>query len=181
VRVDKVEKRFSVFDEMVDWTSLGKGYLDHFFLDSTGETCVVMLTRSTPRRAFATFILCSHNYSGHASLDFVLAETNVHRGIYYKHPTDETLGLLNSILIPVTENSGKTIAFKLSTKRLSFSFEPRDSLILSSAEAPSAFEAPVAHAISPTTRTRRLIQSRYRDRNIRDMADICEIPNPSFD
>jgi hypothetical protein len=179
VSVDKVEKRFSVFDETVDWTSLGKGCLGHLFPGPTGETYVAMLNRAKLRRSFATFILCSHNYSGHVTLNFVLAETNGQTGIYRKHPTNEALGLLNSILIPVTENSAKTIAFKLRTKRLSFSFEPIEPLTLSSSEAPSAFEDRVAHAISPTPCTRRLIQPRYRDRNICDMADICKIPNPS--
>jgi hypothetical protein len=180
VSVDKVERRFSVFDETVSWESIGKGCLGAIFPGPTGDTYVAMLNRKKLKRAITTFIICSHNYTGNVSLNFVLAETAFHSGIYRKHPTNEVVRLLNEIVVPVEPHRVTTIPYLFPAKKSDFLFNPREPIVLTPDLTPSVYETVIANAISPGRPcVRRLMQPLHTDGNLLEMADLCGVPNPS--
>jgi hypothetical protein len=164
VSVDTIELRFSVLDETVPWESIGKGCLGAIFPGPTGDTYVAMLNRKKLARAITTFIICSHNYTGNVSLNFVLAETNYHTEIYRAHPTNEVIRLLSEIVVHVEPQSVTTIPHLFPAKKYDVLFAPLEPIVLTPDLTPSDYETRIANAISPGPPcVRRLMQPLHTD------------------
>jgi hypothetical protein len=137
-----------------------------------------MLNRKKLKRAIITFMICSGNYQGNVTLQFLLTEVAWHSGIYRTLPSRESVGLLHEICVAVTPHSICTIPYKICTKKSEILFEPVQPVIFNPLMQPPAFEAAIVQQISGLECTRRLIQPSLADRSLSDIASIhqTEIP-----
>jgi hypothetical protein len=178
--VDDVEGRFSVLDETVDWQLVGKGCLGHLSPGPTGPTYVGMLNRKKLKRVRVTFILCSANYTGNVTLNFVMSEVEWHSGIYRKLPDPNTVGILHQICVPVRPCFVGTIPFAVRVKKSHFLFEPIEPVLLEQFETPGAFEAQIALILLGKQCVRRLLQPQFESWTIQRMAAVHGIPPPDW-
>jgi hypothetical protein len=178
VAVDKMVYRFSVLDETVDWQLVGKGCFGRLFPGPTGGTLVGMLTRRKIERALVTFILCSTNYTGIVTLNFVLSDAGYRNDIYRTLPNAKTMGLFHQISVPVRPCFAGTIPYVLCLTKSKFMLNPFVTIVLNG--NPGLFEMQIALSMLQKPCVRRLIQPRFQDRTIQEMVFLQGVSVPGL-
>jgi hypothetical protein len=168
VAVDRRHCCFSVLDDTMSWSRIGKTSFGRPVVGPSGVTSVVALKREKCARAVCTFLICSGDYQGDVTLHMALGAQCWDA----KKPDRE----LAHFTVAVQRNSVHSIPACLKD---GFTVMPVPSFVYAPGHSIAGFEGMVAAQISRSNPPRRFFQPLTHPWSLTDMAACHGLLRPS--
>jgi hypothetical protein len=180
LNVCDIEQRFSIFDEHTHWQSIGKGSHGFLSLGPTGLTPVVYLNRGKCDKSTSVFLVCTGNYQGIVTLNFVLGESGRTARPYRKLPRRESIGFLFQSSVTVAPQSVTTIPHRLRIEGWKYGVDDFPLQVLTPGGDILAYERTVANSANPAiVFGRRVVLPTTCPFSIHDMCQLTGLGLPN--